>query len=190
MTISIPAAAFYAISLLLVIGVLMDMNLMSSPKTAVLGNKIGAVSILLAIILTLLYYQVVSLALIAVFLLLGSFAGVIVAVKVKMIHMPQTVALLHCGGAGAAALVALASVLNGDVEMAFSNFTAVLALVVGGLTFSGSLVAGGKLAGKIKQQPVIYKGHSAIFFATAIILAVLCLAALIFELTLPFLLAV
>ncbi|MCL1872884.1 MAG: NAD(P)(+) transhydrogenase (Re/Si-specific) subunit beta [Clostridiales bacterium] len=190
MTISIPAAAFYAISLLLVIGVLMDMNLMSSPKTAVLGNKIGAVSILLAIILTLLYYQVVSLALIAVFLLLGSFAGVIVAVKVKMIHMPQTVALLHCGGAGAAALVALASVLNGDVETAFSNFTAVLALVVGGLTFSGSLVAGGKLAGKIKQQPVIYKGHSAIFFATAIILAVLCLAALIFELTLPFLLAV
>jgi len=190
MTMVISPAAFYVISLLLVCGVLMDMNLMSSPKTAVLGNKIGAVSMLLAIVLTLLYYNIINLALIAVFLLLGSCIGVIVALKVKMIHMPQTVALLHCGGAGAAALIALAAVLNGDVETAFSRFTSVLALVVGGLTFSGSLVAGGKLSGKLAQKPVVYKGHSAIFFIIAIILGLFCLTSIPFDLTLLYLLAV
>ncbi|MCL2496337.1 MAG: NAD(P)(+) transhydrogenase (Re/Si-specific) subunit beta, partial [Clostridiales bacterium] len=190
MAIAVSPAAFYVISLILVFGVLMDMNLMSSPKTAVLGNKIGAISILLAIVLTLLYYNVVNLALIAVFLLLGGCIGVIVALKVKMIHMPQTVALLHCGGAGAASLIALAAVLNGDVVTAFSKFTSVLALVVGGLTFSGSLVAGGKLSGKLAQKPVIYKGHSAVFFLTAIILGILCLASIPFALTPAFLLAV
>ncbi|MCL1817194.1 MAG: NAD(P)(+) transhydrogenase (Re/Si-specific) subunit beta [Clostridiales bacterium] len=190
MGIVISQTAFYVISLLLVLGVLMDMNLMSSPKTAVLGNKIGAVSMLLAIVLTLLYYNVINLALIAVFLLMGSCIGVIVALKVKMIHMPQTVALLHCGGAGAAALIALAAVLNGDVFTGFSKFTSMLALVVGGLTFSGSLVAGGKLSGKVNQKPVIYKGHSAIFFVIAIILGFLCLAAIPLDLTLVYLLAV
>ncbi|MCL1816916.1 MAG: NAD(P)(+) transhydrogenase (Re/Si-specific) subunit beta, partial [Clostridiales bacterium] len=194
MTIDISPIVFYIISLLLVFGVLMDMNLMSSPKTAVLGNKIGALSILLAIVLTLLYYKIASLAWIAVFLLLGSFIGTLVALKVKMIHMPQTVALLHCGGAGAASLVAMATVLNapfiGENLIAFSRFTSALALVVGGLTFSGSLVAGGKLSGKLKQKPVIYKGHSAIFFITAIILGLLCLASLPLHLTLTFLLAI
>jgi NAD(P) transhydrogenase subunit beta len=198
----ISPVVFYVCSLVLVLGVLMDMNLMSSPKTAVLGNKIGAVSMLLAIILTLLFYNVLSLtwiaiALIAIALLLGSCIGLVVAVKVKMIHMPQTVALLHCGGAGAASLVALAAVLNagaigyiGEPLSAFSRFTSVLALVVGGLTFSGSLVAGGKLSGVMQQKPVIYKGHSAIFFAVAAILGLLCLAAIPLNLTLVFLMAV
>ena len=190
MGIPISPAVFYLISLLLVCGVLMDMNLMSSPKTAVFGNKIGALCVLAAIILTLLYYNVLSLALIAVFLLIGSCIGLLVAVKVKMIHMPQTVALLHCGGAGAASLVALAAVLNGDVLTGFSKFTSALALAVGGLTFSGSLVAGGKLSGKLSQKPVIYKGHSTIFFITAGLLALLCLASLPLELNAYFLIAV
>ena len=186
----ISPIVFYGISLLLVFGVLMDMNLMSSPKTAVLGNKLGALSMLLAIILTLLYYNVINLVLITVFLLLGSCVGLLVALKVKMIHMPQTVALLHCGGAGAAALIALACVLNGDVITYFSKFTSALALVVGGLTFSGSLVAGGKLSGILKQKPVIYKGHSAIFFITAIMLILLCIASIPGELTPYFLLSI
>ena len=190
MGIIITPAVFYIISLLLVVGVLMDMNLMSSPKTAVLGNKLGALSMLLAIILTLLYYNIINLALIAVALLLGSFVGLLVALKVKMIHMPQTVALLHCGGAGAAALIALACVLNGDVITYFSKFTSALALVVGGLTFSGSLVAGGKLSGKLKQKPIIYKGHSAVFFITALVLIILCLASIPLALTPLLLLAI
>ena len=190
MGIVISPPAFYLVSLILVCGVLLDMHLMSSPKTAVLGNKIGAVSVLLAIVLTLLYYHVISLAMIAATILLGGAIGLVAAVKVKMIHMPQTVALLHCGGAGAASLVAIAAVLNGDTITTFSHVTSVLALVVGGLTFSGSLVAAGKLSGVLKQKPVIYKGHSQIFFLIAIILVLLCLSAIAFAPTLGLLLVV
>ena len=186
----ITPAVFYIISFILVLGVLLDMHLMSSPKTAVLGNKIGAVCVLLAIVLTLLYNKVTNLVWITVFLLLGSYVGVIITQKVKMINMPQTVALLQRGGAGAALLIILASVLNGDVVTAFSRFTSVLALVVGGITISGSLVAGGKLTGTLKQKPVIYKYHSETFFISAIILALFCIVSIPFDLSLNFLLLV
>ena len=178
MSMVISPVVFYIISLVLIAGVLLDMHLMSSPKTATLGNKIGSASMLCAIILTLVYYNVSSLPLIAAALLLGSCAGVVIAVKVRMIHMPQTVAFLSCGGGAASALIALAAVLNGNAVTPFSKFTAVLALVIGTLTFVGSFIAGGKLAGKMEQRPVIYKGHTVIFVITVAILAFICLAAI------------
>ena len=190
MTFEISSTVYYIISLVLVGGILMGINLMSSPKTAVLGNKIGAVSMFLVVVLTLLYYKIVSLALIAVFLLAGSIIGLVLAVKVKMIQMPQTVALLNGAGAGASALIALASVLNGDVTTVFSRVTSILALVVGGYTLSGSVVAGAKLAGKMNQKPVVYRGHSVIFFITTVVLVLLCVIAAPFtvSLALPYLL--
>ena len=188
MDIVISPVVYYISSLILVIGVLLGINLMSSPKTAVRGNKLSAVCMFLAVVLTLLYYKVGSLPLILIFILLSTCIGIVVAIKAKMIHMPQMVAILNGLGGGGSTLIALAAVLNGDISTLFSKVTSILTLVVGGLTFSGSLVAAGKLAGIFNQKPVIYKGHSAIFFTTTFILAVLCLAAIPFKLTLFYLL--
>ena len=182
-------AFYYISSLVLVIGVLFGINLMSSPKTAVNGNKLSAVCMFLAVILTLVYYKVGSLPYILAFVLISTLIGIVIAVKAKMIHMPQMVAILNGLGGGGSTLIALAAVLNGDVITLFSKTTSILTLVVGGFTFSGSLIAALKLAGKVNQKPVIYKGHSAIFFTTTIILLLLCVAAIPLKLTQYYLLA-
>ena len=189
MGIVISPVVFYVASLVLVIGVLWGIHLMSSPKTAVLGNTFSALCMLFAVAITILYYNVGSLPLIAISLLLSTCIGIIIAIKAKMIHMPQMVAILNGLGGGASTLIALAAVLNGDVVTLFSKFTSILTLVVGGLTFCGSMVAAGKLAGVFNQKPVIYKGHSVIFFIATIILLLLCLGAIPLHLTVYYLLA-
>jgi len=188
MDIIISPMIYYISSMVLVLGVLWGIHLMSSPKTAVTGNKFSGICMFLAVVLTVLYYKVGSLQLILVFILLSSCIGIIIAIKAKMIHMPQMVAILNGLGGGGSTLIALAATLNGDVVTYFSKVTSILTLVVGGLTFSGSMVAAGKLAGIFNQKPVIYKGHSQIFFITTLVLAGLCVAAIPLNLTVYYLL--
>jgi len=163
-------------ALFLTLGILYGIHLMSSPKTAVRGNAIGAGAMAAAIILTLLHNGIVSLQILWLSILVGSLIGVWIAQRVKMIQMPETVAFLNGFGGGASALVALMVLLQGGDVSAFSRATAVLALAVGGLTFSGSLIAGGKLSQWIRQKPVTYPGHSLI--ANLSILAMLALVLL------------
>jgi NAD(P) transhydrogenase subunit beta len=79
---------------------------------------------------------------------------------VKMIQMPQMVAFLNGTGGGASALVALIVLGNAASIDGFSKATAALALIIGGITFSGSLIAAAKLDQKITQRPIVLKGHT------------------------------
>ncbi|HBG16342.1 MAG TPA: NADP transhydrogenase subunit beta, partial [Firmicutes bacterium] len=101
------------LGLLLVAGIVGGIKLMSSPKTAVEGNLLGAVCMAGAIILTLVSNQIVSLPILWVGMLIGSVLGYMLAVKVAMIQMPQMVALLNGLGGGSSAIVSWLVLLTG-----------------------------------------------------------------------------
>ena len=145
------------ISALLALLVLAGISMMSKVKTAVAGNLLSALAMLCGIVATLLFAGVVSVWTIYVSILIGALAGSLLAARVKMIQMPQTVALFNGLGGGASALVGILSVQG---EGAFVRFTALLAVAVGMVTLVGSLVAAGKLHRVLPQKPVVWKGHA------------------------------
>ena len=145
------------LSAILAVLVLAGISMMSKVKTAVAGNLLSAFAMLCGIVATLFFAGVVSVWTIYVSILVGAMIGSLLAARVKMIQMPQTVALFNGLGGGASALVGLLSV-HGDG--AFVRFTALLAVAVGMVTLIGSLVAAGKLHRVLPQKPVVWKGHS------------------------------
>jgi len=153
---------YFVLCGILALGVLVGLSLLSKVKTAVRGNMISILCTAGAVVITLFKYNLVDAAGLWVCLILGLIAGVYWSVKIKMIQMPQVVALLNGFGGAAAALVAIVTLLDISVLSPFALFTGALALVIGTLTLTGSLVAAGKLHKLLPQKPVIWSGHQAI----------------------------
>lgn len=152
---------------------LTGIRLMRSPRTAVAGNLVGALGMLGAIVATLAGEGLVSVRLVWMALAAGAGIGYIMAIRATMIRMPQMVALLNGLGGGASACAGL--VVVGNPGAGASNLlSAALAVVVGGVTFSGSLVAALKLDRKLPQRPIRIPGHS-----TATMLVLLITGALL-----------
>ena len=145
------------LSAVLAVLVLAGISMMSKVKTAVAGNLLSAFAMLCGIVGTLFFAGVVSVWTIYVSILVGALIGSLLAARVQMIQMPQTVALFNGLGGGASALVGLLSVHG---ETAFVRFTALLAVAVGMVTLVGSLVAAGKLHRVLPQKPVVWKAHA------------------------------
>ena len=133
---------------------------LSSPRTAPQGNRLGAMGMFLAVLVTLTRMQsegVIGWELIAGGLAIGAIIGVLMATKVEMTGMPELVALFNGFGGGASALVALSEVLGrlqrGDVPPdasveLYAIWVAIgLSGIVGWVTLTGSLVAMMKLKG-------------------------------------------
>lgn len=164
-------------ALLFVVG----LKRMSKPATARRGNIISSVGMLLAIIGTLIHYHVVDWTYIIIGMLIGSIVGATLARIVKMTEMPQMVALLNGYGGLASLLVGFAeynrqymNVLNPDIIQSIDLYTAIttsLTVVVGGLTFSGSVVAWAKLKEVITGRPILFKGQQIV--NAAIVLGVI-----------------
>ena len=111
-------------------------------------------SMLIAILLYFKTNGILNVPLIWAAMILGGIIGYFLAVKVTMIKMPQMVALLNGLGGGASALVAIVEIINRYPSMdVFTKFTSGLALAVGGVTLSGSLIAAAKLDRRISQAP-------------------------------------
>ncbi len=159
------------LGLVFVAGTVWGIRLMSSPATAVRGNLIGAVSMTGAIIVTLVAEDIVSVQILWLGMAVGGALGYILAARVAMIEMPQMVALLNGFGGGSSAIVSLLTLLGPGAIGPFEKVTAILGLLVGAITLSGSLIAAGKLAGKINQRPVIFENQTFVN-AVAIIISV------------------
>jgi NAD(P) transhydrogenase subunit beta len=132
---------------------------LTSPTTAVQGNKIAAVGMGIAVVATLLNPDLggSDFALIAVGLIIGTVIGVPSARNVKMTAMPQMVALFNGVGGGAVALIAWAEfrTAHGDLSADLSvGIPLVFAAIVGSISFWGSNVAFGKLQGLISGSPI------------------------------------
>ena len=157
---------YYILCGVLSVAVLAGISLMSKVKTAVAGNLISAVSILLGVAITLYYKGIFSAWSIYGFILIGILVGGALARRVKMIEMPQLVALLNGVGGLASAMVGILSLLGIGMlvskYMMFVNLTSVLAIIIGLVTLFGSLVASAKLHKLLPQKPVRWKNHATI----------------------------
>lgn len=172
------AGAHLLLSIVLTAAVLYGIKLMSSPKTAVRGNQIGALSMFGAVLLVLVYNQILTAKILWAAMIAGAVIGYWLAVRVSMLQMPQAVALFNGLGGGASMLVALVVILESHPDLRlFNRASAQLALIVGGLTLSGSLVAAGKLHRLLGQRPITLRGHSAMNLLTLIVMGLLALLA-------------
>ncbi len=138
----------------------LGLKFLSHPRTARMGNTISALGMLLAIVATLFHTQIVDFRGILLGLIIGSVAGALMARLVAMTAMPQMVALLNGFGGAASALVALDEHLRlREIQMAvplYVEVTIPLSVLVGTVTFSGSLLAFGKLQEIVTGRAVTY----------------------------------
>jgi len=148
------------------------LHFMNSPATARNGNRISAAGMTLAVVVTLLSLVLREgglsaegwIVILAGFVI-GGAIGLLMALRVAMTAMPQLVSLFNAVGGGAAALVAIFDylhVLGGpEPETISTAVFVVLGVVVGSVTFSGSLIASGKLQGLISGRPIRVPGGTA-----------------------------
>ena len=131
---------------------------LSSPATARAGNRLAALGMLIALGATLLDRQIISFWLIAAGTILGAAIGIYFARTVQMTAMPQMVALFNGMGGGTAALVSVAEYLRlsrGDVLIGMGESTSiVLGTAIGAISFTGSLIAFGKLQEILSGKPL------------------------------------
>jgi NAD(P) transhydrogenase subunit beta len=146
-----------------IIAFILALRFLSSPKTAVRGNRIGALGMVVAIAATFAQTGVHNDVSILVVMAASAPVGAYAARAVKMTAMPQMVALFNGVGGGAAALVALADFhqvapdpgrIKADVGISI-----MLSALIGGISFAGSLVAFGKLQELISGRPIVYPGQ-------------------------------
>jgi NAD(P) transhydrogenase subunit beta len=147
----IAAAALFILSL----------KWLSHPSTARRGVTVGELGMALAIAGTLVHHEIVSYQWILVGCVLGAAIGVPLAVFMPMTHVPQRTALSHALGALAAALVGTAEYyLHTEELSAFTMAALSLEVILGYLTFTGSLMAFGKLQDLLPGRPLVYRGQN------------------------------
>ena len=133
---------------------------LSSPATARQGNFLAAIGMLIAVIATLINQEILSYGLIAVALVIGSIIGLVSAQKVPMTAMPQMVAIFNGLGGAASALIAMGEywrLLQSGENIAFDSILiAILGVLIGGVTFTGSVLAFAKLQELITGAPVTF----------------------------------
>ena len=155
------------------------LKMLSSPSTARRGNLLSALGMLLAIVATLLASGL-SYGWIILGMGIGTIIGLVGAYKVEMTQMPEMVALFNGFGGISSLLLAWAEYHQHPQMSTFIAIVAFLSAFIGGVTFTGSMVAFGKLSGKITQKAVVFKGQHLINGA---ILVTALLAAALFAMT-------
>ena len=137
------------------------LKMLGHPATARRGNLLSATGMLIAIVASL-FNAGISYEWIAGGILLGAVIGVLAARLVAMTAMPEMVALFNGFGGIASLLVGWAALHGGDAgtgQALFTLITIVLSILIGGLTFSGSLIAYGKLGEVITGRPIVFTGQ-------------------------------
>jgi len=141
----------------------LSLRWLSAPATARRGVWAGEIGMLLAVVGTLLHHEIVSYQWILVGFFLGSAIGVPMAVFMPMTAVPQRTALSHAFGALAAALVGTAEYYLHTSDLSpFTMSALALEILLGSLTFTGSLMAFGKLQEILPTRPVTYKGQNVV----------------------------
>ena len=170
--------AYLIASVLFIVG----LKLMSSPETARRGNLFGALAMLIAIVTTLMDKSIIDFTFVIIGLVVGGGIGAILALRVQMTDMPQMVGLLNGFGGGASTLVAYAEYLRISEGTAVATIDGLIALVlsllIGTVTFTGSMIAFAKLQGVMKSAPILYafqKQLNALILASILVLGTLFL---------------
>lgn len=148
---------------------ILGIKYMGKAHTARLGNASSALGMFLALIITLVEYPLPNAGLTFIIACLATLAGLWMAVRVPMTAMPEMVALFNGFGGLASVFVGIAEGYNlGQIPLSqftfaenFSQIATVCTLIIGGITFTGSMIAYGKLSQKIPTGAIVFKGQKA-----------------------------
>jgi NAD(P) transhydrogenase subunit beta len=153
--------AYFAASLLFILG-LRDLR---SPESGRRGVRLAELAMLVAVGATLLHNHLVRYDWIIAGVLVGSAIGVAMALVIPMTKMPERIALSHAFGGLAAALVGVAESARHGGALGAGKMAAIgFEVMLGALTFSGSLIAFGKLQGLIAERPLTHRFQNAVNF--------------------------
>lgn len=147
---------------------------LSHQETSRRGNMYGIAGMLLAIFATILSDNVNSYVLLIIMMLVGSTIGMTLAKRVEMTQMPELVAILHSFVGFAAVLVGVASYLDPSshlqgAEKVIHEVEVFIGVFIGAVTFTGSIVAFGKLNGKIGSKPLTLPGRHLMNIALVVV---------------------
>lgn len=142
---------------------ILGLKLLSHPSTARKGNLVSAVGMLIAVVVTLLDHNIISYHWIFVGFVIGGAYGAWKAKSVEMTQMPEMVSLFNGFGGAASLLLGWATITGMNTLQLHTagNFvfiTVFLTILIGGITFSGSVIAWGKLSGKMSAKAFIFTG--------------------------------
>ncbi len=147
--------AYICASILFIFG----LRMLGNPERAQRGNLISSLGMLLAIAVTLLDQSIISYQFLSIALIAGAIVGASAATTVKMTTMPELVALFNGFGGIASLLVGSAEFLNFNALNFIALSAVSLTILIGGVTFSGSLLAFGKLSEILDGKPFLFFGQ-------------------------------
>jgi NAD(P) transhydrogenase subunit beta len=148
---------------------------LGSPDSAVKGNIYSSAAMLIAVAVTLFNKNILSFDWIIIAAVAGSIIGAVAAQRVQMTSMPEMVAIFNGSGGIASLLVGWAALFNTGNTL-LTDITVVISIVVGGMTFSGSILAWGKLSEIMNSAAVVFSGQRV--FNSAIVLGLLTFSVL------------
>ncbi len=165
----LSAAIYLAATVLFIFG----LKGLSSPRTALRGNLFAMLGMAIAVVTTLLNPQVQSYGWILGGLAIGALIGVTIALRIKMTSMPQLVACLHSFVGLSAVLVAFGTFFLHQMNGHLNTVTLIelaAGSMIGAITFTGSLIAFGKLQELITSNPLIFKGQHFLNLILAVVM--------------------
>ncbi len=180
MTMGPITAAYIAAAILFIL----SLAGLSHQESSRRGNWYGIIGMTIAIIATVLNPQVNNYTYILVAMLIGAVIGARVAVRVEMTQMPELVAILHSFVGLAAVLVGFASYLDPTVHFegaaaTIHNVEIYLGILIGAVTFTGSVIAFGKLSGRVGSKPLMLPARH--FLNLGILIACIVIGAMFLD---------
>ncbi|HUL35848.1 MAG TPA: NAD(P)(+) transhydrogenase (Re/Si-specific) subunit beta [Candidatus Eisenbacteria bacterium] len=149
-----------------VVGFILALKWLNSPVSAMRGVLIAEIASAVAVVATIFDPQVTHYKWILVALIIGAGVGGPLGL-VKMTAVPQRTALSHAFGALSAALIGIAEYYVGTPNISKFEMAEIgLEVVIGSLTFTGSVIAAGKLQEILRQRPIVYKGQNIVSLST------------------------
>ena len=160
MNLGLVTVAYIASTILFIL----SLGGLSNPETARRGNLYGMLGMAIAIVATVLSPKVSSYVPLIIAMLIGGSIGLYAAMKVQMTEMPELVALMHSLVGLAAVLIGYSSYLDGSIqfegiEKTIHELEIYIGIFIGAVTFAGSVIAFGKLSGRIGGKPMLLPGR-------------------------------
>ena len=162
MTIGAPLLDLVAIACFI-----LGLHFLNAPSTARFGNRLAAAGMFIALVVVLVQTMGVGWWAIAIGVILGGTIGVVAAMRVKMTAMPQMVALYNGAGGGAAAMIGVVEYIvflrsGGAALDPIVSVSLVVSMIIGSVSFAGSIIAFLKLQELMTGRPITYPGHQVV----------------------------
>lgn len=171
--------AYLVASILFIVGI----KMLNRTKTARKGNIVSSIGMFIAILATVVQVEAITYIDILICIVIGSGIGLVIAYKVQMTKVPEMVAIFNGFGGLASLTVALSDFWLNTQELhlnidSITGISVALSIFIGGITFTGSLIAFLKLNGRISGSPITFSGQhliNLVFLTGAIAIAILAL---------------